>query len=154
MWAIFLYNLIMDKKDISKLAFKFVLLVGVVNLFADMTYEGARSINGAFLASLGASAIIVSVVSGLGEFLGYVLRSIAGFFADKSHKYWVFSFVGYTINLFAVPALALAGNWPMAAALIILENGKSDTKTVNGNNAFLYQQGNGFGLDFWIKQKL
>ena len=111
----------MDKKNISKLAFRFVILVGVVNLFADMTYEGARSINGAFLASLGASAIIVSVVSGFGEFLGYVLRSIAGFFADKTHKYWVFSFFGYAINLLAVPALALSGNWPMAAVLIILE---------------------------------
>ena len=111
----------MDKKNIAKLAFRFVLLVGAVNLFADMTYEGARSINGAFLASLGASAIIVSVVSGLGELLGYVLRSVAGFFADKTHKYWVFAFFGYAINMLAVPAMALSGNWPMAAALIVLE---------------------------------
>jgi len=111
----------MDKKNIAKLAFRFVFLVGVVNLFADMTYEGARSVNGAFLASLGASAIIVSFVSGFGEFLGYVLRSIAGFFADKTHKYWVFAFFGYAVNMLAVPALALAGNWPVAAALMILE---------------------------------
>ena len=29
--------------------------------------------------------------------------------------------MGYAVNLLAVPALALAGNWPMAAALLILE---------------------------------
>ncbi|HUN99479.1 MAG TPA: hypothetical protein VMU69_25005 [Bradyrhizobium sp.] len=37
----------------------FVLLFGAVNLFADMTYEGARSVTGPFLGMLGASGFIV-----------------------------------------------------------------------------------------------
>jgi len=111
----------MHKKDISKLAFRFVFIIGIVSLFGDMTYEGARSINGAFLGFLGASGTIVGFVAGFGELIGYGLRSITGFFADKSHKYWLFAFVGYGINLLAVPALALAGNWPVAAALMIAE---------------------------------
>ncbi len=41
---------------LAKLAFRFVLTIGIVNLFADFTYEGARSITGPFLGSLGASA--------------------------------------------------------------------------------------------------
>src|SRR5579859_828269 len=102
----------MHKKTISKLAFRFVFIIGIVSLFGDMTYEGARSINGAFLGSLGASGTIVGFVAGFGELIGYGLRSITGFFADKTHKYWLFAFFGYGINLFAVPALALAGNWP------------------------------------------
>lgn len=112
---------IMGKKGASQLALRFVLLVGVVNLFADLTYEGARSVNGAFLASLGASAVVVGFVAGFGELIGYGLRSITGFFASKTHQYWTFAFVGYAINMLAVPALALAGNWPTAAALMILE---------------------------------
>jgi hypothetical protein len=111
----------MDKKSVSRLALQFVLIVGVVNLFADFTYEGARSVNGAFLASLGASAIVVGFVAGFGELIGYGLRAITGFFASKTHKYWAFAFVGYAINMLAVPALALAGNWPTAAALMIAE---------------------------------
>jgi len=111
----------MRKKDIKKLAFRFVFIIGIVSLFGDMTYEGARSINGAFLGSLGASGAIVGFVAGFGELIGYGLRSITGFIADKSHKYWLFAFVGYSINIFAVPALALAGNWPVAAALMIAE---------------------------------
>ena len=111
----------MTKQQASQLALRFVIIVGVVNLFADLTYEGARSVNGAFLASLGASAIAVGFVSGFGELVGYGLRSITGFFASKSHQYWMFAFIGYAINVLAVPALALADNWPTAAALIIAE---------------------------------
>jgi len=107
--------------DAQKMAFRFVLMIGIVSLFADMTYEGARGITGPFLAKLGASATIVGFVAGFGELAGYGLRSVFGYFADKTHKYWSFIIVGYTINLLAVPALALAGNWPMAAALMILE---------------------------------
>jgi hypothetical protein len=55
-------------------AFRFVLVMGAVNLFADMTYEGGASINGPFMGSLGANAAIISIVAGVGEFLGYSLR--------------------------------------------------------------------------------
>jgi MFS family permease len=102
-------------------AFNFVLTLGVVNLFADMTYEGGASINGPFLASLGASAAAISIVAGLGEFLGYSLRSLAGYVADKTGKYWPITFVGYAINLLAVPAMALADHWVAAAILILAE---------------------------------
>ena len=102
-------------------ALRFVLLIGIVNLFADLTYEGARSVTGPYLGMLGASALVVGSVAGFGEFVGYALRSVSGFLADKTHKYWVVTFVGYVVNMLAVPALALAGNWPMAAALIIAE---------------------------------
>jgi hypothetical protein len=67
--------------DIAKTAFGFVLVIGIVNFFADMTYEGARSITGPFLGSLGATATAVGVVAGTGELLGYGLRSVAGYFA-------------------------------------------------------------------------
>ncbi len=110
----------MDKKSASQLALRFVLIIGVVNLFADFTYEGARSVNER-LGSLGASAIVVGFVGGFGELIGYSLRAITGFFASKTHKYWAFAFIGYAINMLAVPALALAGNWPTAAALMIAE---------------------------------
>src|SRR6266478_10080827 len=102
-------------------ALRFVLIIGIANFFADFTYEGARGIVGPFLGSLGASAAIIGFVAGLGELMGYGLRSVSGYFADKSHKHWAFAFVGYAINMFAVPALALATRWPLAATLVIAE---------------------------------
>jgi MFS family permease len=108
--------------DISRpAAIKFVVLIGVVSLFSDFTYEGARSITGPFLAVLGASATAVGVVAGFGELIGYALRLASGYFADKTKKYWTIVFLGYGLNLLAVPLLALAGHWPIAAALIVAE---------------------------------
>src|SRR2546429_2837040 len=105
----------------SRSAVQFVLISGIVHFFADFTYEGARGIVGPFLGSLGASAAIVGFVAGFGELLGYGLRSFSGYFADKSERHWAFAFVGYAINMLAVPALALAGQWPLAAGLVIAE---------------------------------
>lgn len=105
----------------NRSALHFVLIIGIANFFADFTYEGARGIIGPFLGSLGASAAIVGFVAGLGELMGYGLRSISGYLADKSHRHWAFAFAGYTVNMFAVPALALTGRWPLAATLVVAE---------------------------------
>ncbi len=102
-------------------AFAFVLTMGIVNLFADITYEGGGSINGQFMGALGASAAIVSMTAGVGEFLGYALRSAAGYVADRTGRYWTITFIGYVINLFAVPAMAFAHHWAVAAVLILAE---------------------------------
>ncbi len=105
----------------GKSALRFVLLFGAVNLFADMTYEAARSVTGPYLASLGASAFIVGSVTGFGEFLGYALRLASGRLADRTRLYWPVTLVGYLVQMMAVPALALARAWPAAALLICLE---------------------------------
>ncbi|MDR7422157.1 MAG: MFS transporter [Armatimonadota bacterium] len=102
-------------------ALRFVVLLGVVSLFADATYEGARSITGPYLGLLGASAATVGVVAGLGELIGYGLRLASGYLADRTRRYWAITVVGYAVNLGAVPLLALVGHWPIAAALIVAE---------------------------------
>lgn len=115
---------------ISKLAFRFVLEIGIANFFADFTYEGARSVIGPFLGPLGASAAVVGFVAGFGEMVGYGLRSVTGYFADKTRRYWLTAFLGYGINMLAAPALALAGNWPLAAALVVAERARIDTHSL------------------------
>lgn len=100
---------------------RFVVLIGVVSLFADMTYEGARSISGPFLAVLGASAAVLGVVVGAGEMIGYVLRLVSGVLVDRTQRYWLLTFVGYAVNLLAVPLLALVGRWEIAIVLLLLE---------------------------------
>src|SRR5580658_5579617 len=106
---------------IRSLATRFVVLMGIVNLFADMAYEGARGETGAFLNHLGASATAVGLIAGGGELAGYAIRSVAGVLADRTGRYWIEAWVGYIINMFCVPALALAGSWPAAAGLVIGE---------------------------------
>jgi MFS family permease len=104
----------------KRIAYQFILMMGVVSLFGDIAYEGARGVTGPFLYTLGASAAAVGLVSGLGEFLGYALRLISGHWADRTGRYWVFAFVGYGLIL-AIPLLALAGVWQVAALFIVAE---------------------------------
>ena len=101
-------------------AFLLVLMFGVISLFSNMDYQASRSLNGSFLGELGASAIIVGLITGLAEFLGFSLRLLTGFLMDKSRAYWGFTFVGYSM-LVVVPLMALADTWELAAVLIILE---------------------------------
>lgn len=99
---------------------QFIILMGFVSLFGDITYEGARSITGPYLGMLGASAAVVGLVAGIGEFLGYALRMVSGFFADRTKAYWPLTFLGYGL-LVSIPLLAFTNHWQLAALFIILE---------------------------------
>lgn len=107
--------------DMRSRALNLVLMLGLVSLFADVTYEGARSIVGPYLGVLGASALAVGFVSGFGELLGYGLRLASGALVDRSKRYWLILFLGYFVNLFSVPLLAFAGRWEVAALLLFAE---------------------------------
>lgn len=139
-------------KDILKdHAWKFIILLGLVSLFADMTYEGARSITGPYLSILGASAVVVGFVSGLGELVGYGLRFASGYLSDRTRRYWSITIIGYTVNLLAVPLLALAGSWEMAAVLLIAERLGKAIRTPARDIMLSHatsQVGNGWGFGF------
>lgn len=129
----------------------FIVLLGIVSLFADMTYEGARSIAGAYLAQLGATAVAVGLFAGIAELLGYVLRLVFGVLTDRLRRPWDLVILGYVVNLGAVPLLALAGRWEAAAVLVVAERVGKAIRTP-GRDAMLAQasattgHGWGFGL--------
>lgn len=102
-------------------AFRFVMLIGIVSLFADWAYEGARSVTGPFLASLGASGAVVGIVAGAGELMGYGLRLLSGIVSERTKKFWPITIFGYAVQMAAVPLLAFVGSWQAAAALIVAE---------------------------------
>jgi MFS family permease len=112
--------MVRTQRDFRRIAYQFIIMMGVVSLFGDITYEGARSVTGPFLYTLGANAAVVGLIAGLGEFLGYALRLLSGYWADRTGRYWVFVFIGYGLIL-AIPLLALAGIWQVAAVFIIAE---------------------------------
>lgn len=111
---------IVDHK-IRSHAVRFVVLIGIVSFFSDFVYEGARSVTGPYLAILGATATLVGIIAGLGELLGYGLRLVSGPFSERTRQFWPITFVGYIIQMCAVPLLALAPTWQMAAVFIVLE---------------------------------
>lgn len=98
-------------------------MFGVVSLFADMVYEGARSVTGPYLLGLGASALLVGVVTGVGEGAALVLRLVFGPLADRYGGYWSLAIAGYAMTAISVPLLALApqaGGAALAVATTLL----------------------------------
>ncbi len=102
-------------------AFRFIVCLGIVSLFADMTYEGAYSGLGPFLNELGVAAALVGVISGFGEMIAASLRYFSGKFADRTKAYWPIVITGYAMNLIAIPGLAFVHSWQGAAVLIAIE---------------------------------
>ncbi|MEM0467465.1 MAG: MFS transporter [Candidatus Thermoplasmatota archaeon] len=147
---------ITDHSRIQRKAFKLIIVLGLVSLFGDMIYEGARSINGPYLGVLGASAAMVGLIVGVGEFLGYGIRLISGFFSDKTKAYWFFTIAGYGL-LFTIPLLCLAEIWQLAALFIISERiGKAlrnpSRDTILSQATKQIGTGFGFGLHEFIDQ--
>src|SRR6185436_19761012 len=116
----------MVTKQERRVAFRFIVALGFVSLFADMTYEGAHSVIGPLLKDLGASATQVGIIAGLGEMIAASLRYFSGRLADRTRAYWTITTLGYFLNLVVVPGLAYAGSWQAAALLVVVERtGKS-----------------------------
>jgi len=111
----------MDDAQVRSHALRIVLAFGVVSLLADVVYEGARSVLGPFLATLGATAATVALISGIGEFVGYGLRAVAGVIADRTGRRWALTIGGYGLTMVAVPLLGWVGRVDLALALVVAE---------------------------------
>jgi MFS family permease len=133
----------------------FIILLGIVSLFGDVTYEGARSVTGPYLGdTLGAGFGVVGLVAGIGEFAGYALRLASGYLADRTKAYWLLTFVGYGL-LFSIPLLAFAGYWQLAAVLIILERmGKAIRSPARDTMLSYAAKGVGRGWGFAVHEAL
>lgn len=137
-------------------AWRVVWWFGFVSLAADMVYEGARSVYGPVLAALGASALVVGLVTGAGEAVALVLRLAFGPIADRTGRYWSLTIVGYGLTAVCVPLLAIAprlgvAGLAFAATMILLERlGKAvrspSKSALLAHVATAVGRGRGFGV--------
>lgn len=137
-------------------AWRVVWWFGFVSLSADMVYEGARSVYGPLLAALGASALVVGLVTGAGEAVALVLRLAFGPIADRTGRYWSLTIIGYGLTAVCVPLLALAprlgvAGLGFAATMILLERlGKAvrspSKSALLAHVATAVGRGRGFGV--------
>ncbi|MCK4869987.1 MAG: MFS transporter [Gammaproteobacteria bacterium] len=140
-----------------KTVLRFVILLGLISLLADITSNGARGIIGPYLGALGASATIVGFVAGFGELVSYGLRIVSGYIVELTGNYWTVAFIGYSATLIAVPLMAFAGHWEYVAMLLIIERmGKAmrsparDTMLAHATEKI--GRGWGFGLHKMLDQ--
>ena len=135
----------------------FIIMFGIVSLFSDMTHEAASSIRGVFLTVLGASAGSIGFVSGLGELVGYSLRFVFGRLTDQTKRHWPMVFLGYALDILAVPALALVGEkgWIFASGLLVVQRiGKAIKKPAKDTFMSFAAHQEGIGKSFAIQEAL
>ena len=143
--------------DLVHRARTFVVTMGVVSLFGDMSYEGARGLVGPYLGLLGASAVVVSVSAGAGELAGYTLRLLTGWLADRTRAHWPLTILGYAVNLVVIPGLAFAGSWEVAVGLVIGERVGKAIRSPARSTLLSYAarragEGKSFGLEEALDQ--
>src|SRR5689334_22134638 len=141
--------------DRRRAAMQFVVLMGIVSLFADMCYEGMRSGVGQFLGMLGASGAAVGFIGGLGEAIGYGLRYVTGRVADRTHAYWGLTIAGYALTGLAVPALAIApAAWAVAILVAFERLGKAVRNPARSTLLSFAGEEIGSGCTFGLHQAL
>ena len=130
--------------------YAFIVSFGLVSMLMDTVYEGALAVQGTLLASLGASALVVGIVSGLGEATALAGRLFSGSLADRTGRYWLFAILGYAITACAVPAMGFAGSLIGVSALVVIERfGKSlrtPSRDAMISHAATAWRGKGFAL--------
>lgn len=139
----------------ARSAHSFIVVMGIVALFGDMTYEGARGLVGPYLGLLGASATAIGFAAGFGEFIGYALRLGTGWLADRTRAYWPLVIAGYALNIVAVPGLAFAGRWEAAIGLLLLERlGKAIRSPARSTLVSYAANEAGVGKSFGLEEAL
>src|SRR5438270_12431485 len=98
-------------------AIRFVAWFGLVSALGDFVYEGARSVIGPYLATFGASAATVGLVTGVGEAVALVFRLFTGPLSDRTGRPWPQTIAGYALTMVCVPLMALSGSLATASAL-------------------------------------
>ncbi|MEM0052732.1 MAG: MFS transporter [Nitrososphaeria archaeon] len=140
--------------DRTKSVYLTITLIGIVSMMGDIVYEGGRGIIPSYLQILGASAFVVGLVTGLGDFLGYAIRLISGYLSDRSGTYWMFMFLGYGL-IITIPLLSITNFWLAAAFLVLMERlGKAIRAPARDAIVSIVSKGVGVGKAFGLHELL
>jgi len=146
--------LVEGAKISKRTAYVAILAMGIVSMLGDIVYESGRGIAPDYLRFLGASALLVGMVSGAGEFIGYAARLVSGNLADRSHAYWLFIFFGYGLIL-AIPLIGFTFSIEVVMALLLLERfGKALRSPSRDTVVSIVSKGVGSGKAFGLHEAI
>ena len=88
-----------------------VVALGLVSLFMDMSSEMIHAMLPRYLTgTLGASALVVGLIEGVGEAVAQITKLFSGYFSDLSGRRKPLAVLGYGLSALTKPLFALAGS--------------------------------------------
>ena len=88
-----------------------VVALGLVSLFMDMSSEMIHALLPLYLTgTLGASALVVGLIEGVGEAVAQITKLFSGYFSDLSGRRKPLAVLGYGLSALTKPLFALAGS--------------------------------------------
>src|SRR5208282_2696751 len=91
--------------------------IGLASLFSDWSHEAATSILPAFLASLGAPALVLGIIEGVSDGLASFAKLAGGWIADRPSLRKPTGVIGYFVTGISTFGYAFAQSWPAVLAL-------------------------------------
>ncbi len=126
-----------------------VFIMGLVSFFTDISSEMIQSILPLFIFSIGGTALILGLITGVTNALSNVLKGISGWMSDKINKRKPFVVAGYTISNISKPFIGFSPSWQFVLGLKAIDRFGKGLRTSSRDTLISYysiERGRAFGL--------
>ena len=126
-----------------------VFIMGLVSLFTDISSEMIQSILPQFILSIGGTALIIGLISGITTAISNILKGITGWLSDKINKRKPFVVGGYTLSNLSKPFIGLSLSWEFILGLKAADRFGKGLRTSSRDTLISYyavDKGKTFGL--------
>ncbi len=131
-----------------------IILLGLVSFIQDVSSEIIFPILPLFLASLGATGVIIGLVGGLSESIASIFKVISGYMSDKKGKCLPFVFWGYSISAFSKTLLSFSDIWQHAVLFVSLDRVGKGLRTAPRDVIIAESSGDKKGKAFGIHRAM
>ncbi len=126
-----------------------VFIMGLVSLFTDISSEMIQSILPQFILSIGGTALIIGLVSGITTAISNILKGITGWLSDKINRRKPFVVAGYALSNLSKPIIGFSSSWELVLGLKAADRFGKGLRTSSRDTLISYyavDKGKTFGL--------
>lgn len=126
-----------------------VFIMGLVSFFTDVSSEMIQSILPLFIFSIGGTATILGLISGVTKAISNILKGFTGWLSDKINKRKPFIVAGYSISNLSKPFIGLSPSWEYVLGLKTTDRFGKGLRTSSRDTLISYyavERGKAFGL--------
>ena len=130
-----------------------VLLLGLVSFITDVSSEMIHPVLPSFIEALGATALAVGLVGGVGDLMQNVLKAPSGYLSDRTGRRKALTGAGYAISAVSKLFIPFSTSWAQVMALRAIERTGKGVRTAP-RDALIAESGGKRGKAFGIHRAL